>query len=183
MNRSRFVAAIALAVAGAVSAGAAPPITLHVNTGLWEITSEITMHGMPNIPAAMLDKLPPERRARALAAMQAAMASAAKPQARKSCVTQKELDRPFRGMQDEPGMTCKETVISATSTVEDIKVACTGKRTMNGTFHFEAPTPATMHGHVTMAFSEAGRSMNTAVEMQGQWLGSACGSVKPSQGG
>ena len=181
MARLRSGAAVALTLLGAVGTSAAPSITLRVNTGLWEVTSEVAIRGAPPIPAAMLDKLPPERRARLMAAMQASMANVTKPHVTKSCVTQKDLDRPFHGMPDEPGLTCKETIVSATSTVEDVRVACTGKRTMDGSFHFEAPTPATMRGHVTMSFSEAGRSMSSVAEMHGQWLGPNCGSVRPGE--
>jgi len=79
-------------------------------------------------------------------------------------------------------VTCKQTVVSATATSEDIHVACSGRRTMDGTFHFEAPTPMTMQGHINMSFSEGGRSMSATTEVHGHWLSPNCGSVKPHEG-
>ncbi len=182
MKRSTLAAASAAILLSTLAASSAPPITLHVNTGLWEITSEVVMHNAPQIPASMLAQLPPERRARVMAAMKASMAAAAKPHTRQSCVTQKQLDRPFQGLSERSGETCTETVLSATSTVENIKVVCTGKNTMNGTFHFEAPTPATMSGRIDMLFGEGGKTMSSSSELRGRWLGSDCGSVKPRGG-
>jgi len=182
MERSHFIGLSAVSAAFcAAGAFAAAPITLHVNTGLWQIDSQVQMHGAPPIPEEMLAKLPPDRRARVMAAMRTSMANVARPHSTKSCVTQKELDRPFRPMPDQDGVTCKQTVVSATATSEDIHLACTGRRTMDGNFHFEAPNPLTMQGHINMSFSEGGRSMSATTEVHGHWLSPNCESVKPRE--
>jgi hypothetical protein len=160
----------------------ASSLTLHVSTGLWEIVSKVKMSGMENkmgvSPSQMAD-MPPASRARLQAAM--AAVNGVHTNTVKSCVTQKDLDRPFHpGGMNEPGVTCNETVLSATSTDESIRVACSGRRTMDGTFHFTAPTPGTMNGHMDMTVTDHGHVMNMTSELQGRWLGASCGAIKPS---
>lgn len=168
----------ALAIAPALSAA----LSLHVNTGLWEITSATSIQGAPPIPQEALAQLPPERRAKVMAAMRASMANAQKPRTAKNCVTQKDLQRPFRPMTDDPDTKCTESVVTASSTTEDIRISCTGRHAMDGHFTFEAPSPGTMHGKIAMDIQEGGKTMHMNSDVTGRWLSPSCGSVKPHEG-
>ncbi len=159
---------------------AATPYMLHVNTGLWEITNNVHIAGMEQMMAAEdpdFAKMPPATRAR----MQAAMAgmNGAHVSKVKTCVTQKDLDKPFRPGSDQPGETCKYDMVSGTATSETVHVACTGRQNMEGRFQFTAPTPASMTGHMDMSMVERGHTMNMSNDLTGKWLGADCGSVKP----
>jgi hypothetical protein len=171
------VTGLALA-AGAVAYGA--NFTLHVTPGLWEVSSTAKMSGMPAASEGVLAQLPPEQRAKVEAQIQAAMAGAQKAHTVKSCVTQKDLDRPFHAMEDRPGMKCQENVVSSSWTSQNMSIACTGKRgTTTGTVHFDAPSPTAMKGVVDVTTSDRGHPVTVKVEIVGHWLGADCGSVKP----
>lgn len=161
---------------------AATPYMLRVNTGLWEITNNVRISGMQNMmgmdPATMA-QMKPEMRARMQAAMSAM--NGLHVSKVKTCVTQKDLDHPFKPGSDQPGEKCNYDVMSGTATDESVHVSCTGRQTMSGTFHFSAPTPASMTGHMDMAFNEQGHAMTMSNDLSGKWLGQDCGSVKPNE--
>lgn len=171
-----FGASCAMALASAAT------LSLHVNTGAWEISSKVVMTGdvpdMPSSAEAQLAKLPPEQRAKIAAAMNHFRSDLGKPKTivKKSCVTQKDLDRPFRWTETKESG-CSETVLSATSTDERIQLVCSGKQKGEGDFRFSAPTPSTMVGRVSMTMIAGGRSMNIVNDMSGHWLGADCGAL------
>ena len=172
------VAGLAL-VAGSVANGAS--FNLHVNPGLWEVTSTAKMSGIPTVSQDMLAQLPPAQRAKIQAQIQAAMANSQKPRTVKSCVTQKDLDRPFHGMEDRPGMSCQENVTSSSWTSQNMSISCTSKHgsTTTGTVHFEAPSPTAMKGIVAVNADDHGHPVTVKVEIAGHWLGANCGDTKP----
>jgi hypothetical protein len=178
MSRVHLILYAGLCAASLAGPASSASLTLHVNTGLWEITSASIMSGMPPIPPEMMASLPPERRA----AMKAAMARSSQSHTMQNCVTQKDLDRPFRPMIDHPGTKCSENVVAATSTMEDIRFSCTGKHSMDGHFQFQAPTPGTMKGQMTMNMGEGAQVMHIKTDISGRWLGASCGSVGPHPG-
>lgn len=182
MGRMTFnlvsAAAIALVATGAAEGAS---ISLHLAPGLWEMTSSAQMSGMPSLPENVLAQLPPAQRAKIEAQYQASMAQAAKPHTVKTCVTQKDLDHPFHGMEDGRGMNCSETVTSSTWTSQVVHVACKGGQGLaDGTFHFQAPTPNSMQGLIELNFVGNGHSINTKAQIQGHWLGADCGSLGSS---
>jgi hypothetical protein len=172
------VAGLAL-VAGSAAEGAS--FSLHVNPGLWEVTSSAKMSGIPTVPENVLAQLPPAQRAKIEAQIQAAMASSQKPRTVKSCVTQKDLDHPFHGMEDRPGMSCRENMVSSSWTSQDMSIACTSKQgsTTTGTVHFDAPSPTAMKGLVAVNADDHGHPVSVKVEIVGHWLGADCGATKP----
>ena len=165
----------ALLASPAVSAS----LTLHVNTGLWEITSSSTMSGAPPIPPEVMASMPPERRAHMMAMMRQSMARASQPRTVKNCVTQRDLDRPFRPIPNDKETKCSESVVSASATMEDIRISCSGRHPMDGDFQFQAPSPGTMTGKMTMNMNEGGPASHMTTDISGRWLGADCGSVKP----
>jgi hypothetical protein len=156
------------------------PLALHVNVGLWQITSSSVTSGMPPMPPEVLAHIPPERRAQAMASMRAGMGS--QTHTMQNCVTQKELDRPFRPMTSPPDTKCTETLASASSTMQDVRYTCTGKHPMDGRFQFQAPSPGTIKGQMTMNIGTGSQAMHINSSISGRWLGASCGSIKHSGG-
>jgi hypothetical protein len=176
ISRTRLLVASAL-MAGVTSAAMAAALSLHAETGLWEISSKVKIGGMQAAMASQMSQanmahMPPEARAQ----MQAAMASMDGVHTNKttSCLTKEELDRPFHPEGHEPGENCKETVISASATDEQVNIVCTGNRSMQGTVHFAMSSPTTMHGHMQMNAVQDGHPMNIETELDGRWLGADC---------
>ena len=165
--------------AAATAAGAAT-LSLHATPGLWQIASTVKIGGMHAMAMSMsstqMAQMPPEARAR----MQAAMAAmdGTHVNTMTSCVTEKDLARPFHPEGNEPGETCQETVVTATASDQEIDLVCSGKRSMQGKVHFEMPTPTTMHGHMEVTAVENGHPMTISTQLDGHWLGADCAAAK-----
>jgi hypothetical protein len=69
--------------------------------------------------------------------------------------------------------------VNSTSKQIDVTMECTGEQKMNGTFHFEAIDRQSIRGNLNLVVSGSGNTMTIKRVMQGKWLGSDCGSVKP----
>lgn len=181
MSKLRLSLLASCALAASVAAASAVSISLHMSTGLWETTSAVTMSGMEaaaNLTPEQMANMPPAARAQ-MQAMMASMNGVHK-NTQKSCITQKELDHPFKTNMSDPNMTCTDTVVSATPVDEKIHVTCTGARTADGTFHFTMDSPTTMHGHMELVSTAHGHAVTFKNDMTGRWLGSDCGDVKPA---
>ena len=182
MSRTRIsLLATAALVAMAAATSAAPALMLHISTGEWQITNSMKMSGMENMMGGMsqadLASMPPATRARIQAQM-AAM-NGAHVNHLKSCVTEKDLEKPF---QPDMGhdVSCKYDVQKVSFTDEVVHVTCTGARQMEGTMHMSAPSPAAMNGHMDMTFSQEGHTMHMVDDITGRWDSSAC---KPDDAG
>jgi hypothetical protein len=182
MSRVTLTLFVALGAALLAVPALSASLTLHVNTGLWEITSASVMSGLPPIPPDVLSHIPPERRAQAMASMKAAMGNASQTHTMQNCVTQKDLDRPFQPMVNQPESKCSETVVSSSSTMEDIRISCSGRTAMDGHFQFQAPSPGTMKGEMTMTVGGGAQVTHIKSTISGRWLGSSCGSTRPKSG-
>ena len=159
------------------AASEAASVSLNLHYGLWEMSSAGTISGAPPIPAADLAKLSPAQRAQMAAVMAAAMGAANKPRTFKSCITADSLQRGFKDPEISNG--CSETVLSSTSTDMEVKVACTGRHQMDGTFHFQAASPDAVNGTIDMSVMEGGNTMKINRTITGQWVSADCGKVKP----
>ncbi len=176
MFRMRIALLAGAALMGMTAAAVtAPALALRVSAGEWQITNSMKMSGMENMMGGMdqaeLAHMSPATRAR----MQAAMAgmNGAHVNHIKSCVTQKDLDKPF---QPDMGhdVTCKYDVQKVSFTDEVVHVTCTGARQMEGTMHMMAPSPTTMSGHMDMTYSQEGHTMHMVDDINGHWLSADC---------
>jgi hypothetical protein len=158
-----------------ITAAAAAP--LDVSPGLWEVISQSETSGLPPIPPQALAQMSPQQRAQMMAAMQG---HAGQPDVTRSCVTQKMLDR---GMSfDRKGSDrCTQTVVGSTSRSLDLRFVCTSERqqNVNGTMHVDATSRETFTGSFKLVSSNGTNTMTMKRMMQGRWLGSDCGDVKP----
>jgi len=166
----------ALTLAAGVSR-AADLTPLNLKPGLWESTSVSERSGMPGMAAIPADKLaamPPEARARIEAQMKAM--SSPTTTTKQSCRTEKDL----RLFTDDGNKSCKQTVVTSTSTKQEIKMECnmTGNSGA-GTVTVEAKDPEHVNGLVIMHMGSNGRNMDMKVTINAKWLSSSCGDVKP----
>lgn len=152
--------------------------TLDVKPGLWEVSTQGEASGAPPIPPQMLAQMSPQQREQ----MMAAMGRMNQPHVSRSCVTQKMLDR---GMSfDRPNNDqCTQTVTGSTSHSLDVKVVCTGEQQQktSGTMHMDATSRESFSGAFSMVSTDGANTMTMKRTMQGKWLGSDCGNVKPHE--
>ena len=112
--------------------------------------------------------------------MKAAMDASSKPDVRRSCITQKTLERGLDMSEKERG-SCKRTVVASSSSLMDVRMECTGSEKMTGTLHFEAVNRQTMHGNINMVVTDGTNNMTIKRTMDGKWIGADCGSVRPEE--
>lgn len=178
MSTSRILFA-SLAVSSCCGLAAyADPVTLDLRPGLWEMTTSGQSSGAPPIPADVLDRMPPERRAKFEAAIKASQARAAQPHAFKKCITQADLRRGLK-LDDKEEGDCRQTILSSTASVMDLRMECKSpQRTSSGTFHFESAGPQAVTGAVDMTIGDGVHTMTMHRVIQGKWTGSDCGNVR-----
>ena len=118
---------------GAVAFAQAP--ALNIKLGAWEISSAMNVGGQLPIDTS---KMTPEQKAR----MEASMAGRG-PRTRlsKTCMTKEKFEKGTFLADDDPEMTCKQTLTTNTRTTLDSTVACTGVRTETRQMHIDAPSP------------------------------------------
>ena len=157
---------------------AAHAASLNVTPGLWETTVQSQMSGMPPIPQADLDKMPPQARAR----LQSMMANEmGKPVVTKSCLTQADIDKGFadagRSTQD-----CTRSLVSGSGSEQVFNMTCKGKSAQtSGTFRISAQSPTAVSGVFDMATTGNGQTMKMHMTLTGRWLSADCGKIKPGE--
>lgn len=144
---------------------------LDVKLGLWKTTSTTDISGMP-VPDEVLRNLPPDRRARFESAMKARRANGPKSHTENTCITKKDLDRPFNKNDDDKN--CKYTIVSATHTHAEYKIECTGPEAHNGVMHIEALSRESIKATIKM---NTGNGTVTN-ETTSKWVAADCGNVR-----
>lgn len=157
----------------AVSA-AAPALAadhLDVKPGLWSMTMQTQMSGVPSVD---LSKVPLAQRAMVQKMMAAQMGKAAKPKAFKSCLTEADLAKPtvFQGENDP---LCRVVVKKVTASEVQYGEECTGAHARRVTADFKAANAESVTG-TSQAVSQG---VTVDVAISGKWVGADCGSVKP----
>jgi hypothetical protein len=151
---------------------------LKIKPGLWEMTIDHQSQGRPPIPQEVLDKMPPEQRARFEATMKKHQDAGPKHDAYKECITQKDLDRPMFGKEQEEN--CTHEIVKATATHMEMKFQCTEEgQTRSGTTSYDAPDSEHVSGATVVHAAAGERAMTVNVHFAGKWLGADCGDVKP----
>ena len=148
---------------------------LNVRTGLWENTLTTTMGGDSMIPANLLSRMSPERRAKMEAAMRERASANGHTTTYQSCVTADELKKtPFADKQN-----CTEKLLSSTSTDAQIQFACTMEDIKaNGTLQIHATSTTAVQGTGSGTATGNGQTMNISSTMTGRWVNADCGDVK-----
>ncbi len=68
-----------------------------------------------------------------------------------------------------------------TPTLRAGRLACTGEMTGGGNYRFEARGPESIVGNWDVIMSRGDKTMTMKGAVQGKWLGSDCGDVKPRE--
>jgi len=123
--------------------------------GLWEVTSSMSMSGMPNMPN---------------------MGS----RTQQVCVTQAMIDK-YGGPYSNPqNAQCQVTNVSLSPTGMSADLSCSGRMTMSGTvktmFVDANTTKTTMQMNMTTG---NGQQMNMTMQSTATYKGADCGSVQP----
>jgi hypothetical protein len=169
MNSKRILTgAVFTLLLGALPAQAEP---LDLKLGLWETTVTTDVSGS-TLPESALKQMSPEQRARIEAAMKKREANGPKTRTTKTCLTKEKLNRPFSKPDEDKR--CKHTVVTATRTVQDYKIQCTGPESHSGVMHLEATSRESIKSTIKMNAPRG--AIN--VEMKGHWVSSDCGKEK-----
>jgi hypothetical protein len=166
MTRTSF----SLAVFCCATAMAADTTPLNVKPGEWETTITTESSGQLPIPQEMLDKMPPERRAKMEAAMK--QRQGGHTTTSKHCVKKEDLDKAFA--KAEENKACTYNILSSSSTKQEIHMECEmGGGKGSGTLKLEAVDSGTVKGNTQMTMSMGPRTMNSNSTFISKWLG-AC---------
>jgi len=164
--------AIAALTLSALSVAAAAPERLNVKLGLWEMTSLMRFSGVPPLPKDVLDKMTPQQRAKMIADLKAASEEEPEPETSSECITQEDLDKPFKSSNSED---CTSTIVRTTRTTQEIRMVCIGKTKGSGTFKVNTPTPETMNGTLDLKAGDGPDAFTIKGTIKGRWLGADCG--------
>jgi hypothetical protein len=166
-NRRTGLTALAFGLAVAMAPLASRAQALDIKTGAWEATTTTSIEGML-MPKEMLEKMPPERRARFEQQMRA---RAAKPTTHttRNCVTKEKLDRSEVLKSENPK--CTRKVISHSARAIEVEETCPPPRATKSHFKLDAKSPESYVGVMDIAQSEGGK---VHIDMKGQWLSAVC---------
>jgi hypothetical protein len=136
--------------------------------GLWEVTSTMSMAGMPNMPAGSPHMAPPFA-----------------PHTTQVCVTQAMIDKYGGPNPQMPHGDCKVTDVVQKPNGMTAKIACTGQMNATGTVESSWTDPNMTHTTVHLTGSMAMGQMNHPIDMtmkaDSTYKGPDCGSVKPME--
>jgi Protein of unknown function (DUF3617) len=178
LPRYVLLSAAAVVVIGLSAALIAQQPRLDVKVGLWEITSRMQVSGMTPVPAIDTSSMTPEQRAIMQNAMKSAMDAMQGTHVTKQCLTAEDLSKPIVPPDEDNNRHCQETIVSSSSSVQDVKVECTGEMPSHGEIRFERVTSESAKGTVTMTAGPAGGERILHSTLTAKWLGADCGTIK-----
>jgi hypothetical protein len=127
------------------------------------------------VPAAMLDKLTPEQRARYEARMSARAPGNSHTTTDKLCITAEQLNNPT----DLADKGCTVTILESSSSKSSGSISCKIQgMSMNGNADFEAIDQEHFKGTEHATSSGEGNQMIVDSTFTSKWLGPSCGSVQ-----
>ena len=151
---------------------------LNVKAGLWEVTTTIHNQGHMPVPAAMLERMTPEQRARMEERLKAQPADRSRTITHKNCVTEEDMQK-GNLFSTTPNKECTEHVVNSTSTSAEIQMACKSEGIQgNGTIKIKARSPESVEGssHITAAGN--GQTLNTDSTFTAKWVSASCGKTR-----
>lgn len=144
--------------------------------GLWEVTSTMSMAGMPEMPA--MPQMPPGMH-------MPPMASPYAPHNTRVCVTQAMIDKYGSPYNNPPRGDCKVTDIVMKANGMTAKIACTGEMnatgTVESTWSDADRTHTTMHMKGIMNTGSGNTPMDMTMKADSVYKGPDCGDVKPME--
>lgn len=165
---------IGLTLLACASAWCADIHPLDVKPGQWETTVSGQVTGLPSLPPEVLNKMPPEQRAKVEAAMGA---RGAKPIVNSNCMTKEKLQQAWNTGQDSL-KACTMSVVTSTSSRQEIHVDCNRNGNKSGgTIKVEAVDSEHIRGSVQMTATPGGddsHAMSMNYTFTSKWVGGAC---------
>jgi len=146
---------------------------LDIRTGLWEVTTTTATSDESMLPAAVLEKLTPEQRARVEERMKARRADAPKTSIARECLTRQELERgmPFYPLQKS----CRWAVLSSTGSKAEIRGECVNHGTKTERrLQIQVLSPEEAEGSIH-CFTKGDDSSPAATSaLRAKWIGPEC---------
>ena len=180
-------------------AGVAAHAQSNRKPGLWEVSSTMSMAGMPQMPqmpqgAQMPPNvqlppgvtLPPGVQMPQAGAMPGGAPTGpfGGPHTTEVCVTQAMIDKYGGPYSNPPRGDCKVTDISIKDTGMTASIACTGQMTATGTvattFIDSNSSSTKVHMTGTMQRGPDSRPLDVTIQSRATYKGADCGSVKPA---
>jgi len=150
---------------------------LNVKAGLWEVTTTVTTSGELPIPAALLEKLTPEQRARIKDRIDARKSEPARTTIKEQCLTRKQLDSGIPFSPDRKS--CTRTVLTSTASKVDVRVECLDQGIKrDGTFQVEALSSGNVKGAVRFSATGGDGAINSTSTFTAKWIGPSCSPTK-----
>jgi hypothetical protein len=179
MEEQSMKRAVALIVASVVAIPAlASAASLNIKPGLWEVHSTVKRSGAPPIPDSVMAKLTPDQRTKLEAALKAQASKPPKETVTKSCITEKDLEKPIPLDPGGKNKDCKSTLVKSSHTMQMVHVECTGQQNVKGDWKFEAVDSKSMIGSMDMKVSAGSRTMTVNGKFEGKWLQASCEAPK-----
>lgn len=149
--------------------------SFNMKPGAWELTFTSKASGIM-LPQEMLEKMPPDRRAKLEEAMKA-RSGQPKTRVKKGCITQKDLDQHnFIKAEGEGETACATKVLSKSSTKLVMERTCPAAEA-HYKISIDVKTPE--HVEATIDGSTGQGKMHT--DLKGRWLGTSCEGIKDQQ--
>lgn len=160
-----------LSILAGAAVWAADSVPFAVKTGTWETTSTVQTSGGPQIPPEVLQKMPPEQRAKLEERMKAMQG---RPTTTRNCVTEEDLKKAFN--TGDQRNNCTRTVISSSASKQEIKIECSGERAKTtGIIHIEANGNEQVKGTMDMTSSgPTGQEMKINSTFVSKWISAGC---------
>jgi len=147
--------------------------TFNMKTGAWELTYTSMTTGML-LPPELLERLPPERRAKVEESMKA-RSGQPKTRVHKGCITQKDLDENrFLKADGDENTECVVKVLSKSSTKLVMERTCPAPHDATFKITIDVKTPESVVGLID-------GSMGTGTihtDVKAHWLGASCDQIK-----
>ena len=170
-----FVALLTLSTA----TGAVDKVhSLNVKPGLWEVTTTVTANAEIPIPAALLEKLTPEQRARIRDRIDARKTEPGKTTTRKQCLTRKQLQSGIPFGPDEKS--CTRMTFTSSRSKADMRLKCFDPGTnSHGTLQIRALSPESVKGSLSFSVDHGDNATNsTSSSFTAKWIGPICHGTK-----
>lgn len=163
MNMKTIVGVAVLVCSAGWAADSITP--MDVKLGQWE-TTVTSNNSMPAIPPEILDKMPPEQRARIEERMKNRTTVS------QSCLKKEDLDKAMKfGAEDTA---CTRTIVTSSRSKQEIHIECArGGSKQTGTLRIESTGSDSIKGSLELTVSGT-RPMTINTTFTSKWLGPTC---------
>lgn len=141
-------------------------INLDAKPGVWEMTHTVERSGN-TLPKEVLEKMPPDQRARAEAAMRDEVADGVRKLTRKRCMSAEDLAEDVILQKRD---SCKYEFTTRTTSKLEGTIACGGDQSNLGEFKIEVIDGDKLNGRMQVTNAEA----RVVFQMQGRWISAPC---------